>query len=88
MKEAELRPVNSEQLIKLAHLISKHNSVAAPLTWQIGDPSRPFPQEHEFRSGHLLNPKIQSTGPQLVPGKNASQKVAQVSIGTFGNLEY
>lgn len=74
MNEAALRPVNSETLIKLSHQISKHNSVSAPLTWQIGDPSRPFPQEHEFRAGHLLNPKVQSSGPQLLLGKNNAQK--------------
>lgn len=74
MREAELRPVNSEQLIKLAHQISKHNSVSAPLTWQMGDPSRPFPQEHEFRAGHLLNPKTQSAGPAIIPGKSLAQK--------------
>ncbi|KAF1765969.1 hypothetical protein GCK72_005923 [Caenorhabditis remanei] len=74
MSEAALRPVNSEILIKMAHQISKHNSVSAPLTWQIGDPSRPFPQEHEFRAGHLLNQKVQSSGPQLLPGKNVAQR--------------
>ncbi|CAO4365998.1 unnamed protein product [Caenorhabditis nigoni] len=74
MNEAALRPVNSETLIKLSHQISKHNSVSAPLTWQMGDPSRPFPQEHEFRAGQLLNPKIQSSGPQILLGKSSAQK--------------
>uniref|UniRef100_A0A1I7TS29 Mediator of RNA polymerase II transcription subunit 4 n=1 Tax=Caenorhabditis tropicalis TaxID=1561998 RepID=A0A1I7TS29_9PELO len=74
MQEAALRPVNSETLIKLSHQISKHNSVSAPLTWQMGDPSRPFPQEHEFRAGHLLNAKMQALLPQLLPGKNVAQK--------------
>ncbi|CAL2033533.1 hypothetical protein CAEBREN_08307 [Caenorhabditis brenneri] len=74
VKEAHLRPVNSEVLIKLAHQISAHNSISAPFTWQMGDPSRPFPQETEFRAGHLLNPKLQSSGPQLLPGKNVAQK--------------
>ncbi|CAB0012733.1 unnamed protein product [Nesidiocoris tenuis] len=39
------RPVPSEDLIKFAHRISASNAVCAPLTWQPGDPRRPYPTE-------------------------------------------
>ncbi|CAI5441513.1 unnamed protein product [Caenorhabditis angaria] len=67
VREAELRPVNSETVIKMAHQISRSYSVSAPLTWQQGDPSRPFPQESEFRNGWLLNPKPIQNHPTLQP---------------------
>ena len=47
--EADEHPVYSEDIIKYAHQISKNYSVASPNTWQIGDPSRPFPTEAELR---------------------------------------
>lgn len=40
---ANKRPVGSEDLIKFAHRISASNAVCAPLTWQQGDPRRPYP---------------------------------------------
>jgi len=40
---ANKRPVPSEDLIKFAHRISASNAVCAPLTWQQGDPRRPYP---------------------------------------------
>lgn len=40
---ANKRPVPSEELIKYAHRISASNAVCAPLTWQQGDPRRPYP---------------------------------------------
>ena len=40
---ANKRPVPSEELIKFAHRISASNAVCAPLTWQQGDPRRPYP---------------------------------------------
>uniref|UniRef100_A0A1I7XQB5 Mediator of RNA polymerase II transcription subunit 4 n=1 Tax=Heterorhabditis bacteriophora TaxID=37862 RepID=A0A1I7XQB5_HETBA len=36
VRESEARPVNSEEVIRLAHQISKSYSVAAPLYWQQG----------------------------------------------------
>ncbi|CAB3404369.1 unnamed protein product [Caenorhabditis bovis] len=66
VREADLRPVNSETVIKLAHQISRSYSIAAPFTWQLGDPSRPFPQEHEFRNSALINSKPMSSGPHPI----------------------
>jgi len=40
---ANKRPVPSEELIKYAHRISATNAICAPLTWQQGDPRRPYP---------------------------------------------
>uniref|UniRef100_A0A0M3HMG3 Mediator of RNA polymerase II transcription subunit 4 n=1 Tax=Ascaris lumbricoides TaxID=6252 RepID=A0A0M3HMG3_ASCLU len=45
VRQAEAKKVNSEQVIRFANQISKTYSVAAPLFWRIGDPSRPFPTE-------------------------------------------
>lgn len=64
---ANKRPVSSEELIKFAHRISASNAVCAPLTWQQGDPRRPYPTDIEMRlgflgrisdpiNGHLLQP--------------------------------
>nr|BBB06936.1 hypothetical protein [Pieris brassicae] len=47
------RPVPSEELIKFAHRISASNAVSAPLTWQPGDPRRPYPTDLEMRLGML-----------------------------------
>lgn len=57
VRESEAHPVNSEVVIRLAHQISKNYSVSAPLYWQQGDPSRPFPTEPEFRASALAAPR-------------------------------
>lgn len=50
---ANKRPVSSEELIKFAHRISASNAVCAPLSWQQGDPRRPYPTDIEMRLGFL-----------------------------------
>lgn len=50
---ANKRPISSEELIKFAHRISASNAVCAPLTWQQGDPRRPYPTDIEMRLGYL-----------------------------------
>lgn len=50
---ANKRPVPSEELIKYAHRISATNAICAPLTWQQGDPRRPYPTDIEMRLGYL-----------------------------------
>lgn len=50
---ANKRPVSSEELIKFAHRISASNAICAPLTWQQGDPRRPYPTDIEMRLGLL-----------------------------------
>lgn len=50
---ANKQAISSEELIKYAHRISASNTVAAPLTWQQGDPRRPYPTDFEMRSGFL-----------------------------------
>ncbi|XP_074101962.1 mediator complex subunit 4 [Cotesia typhae] len=51
--QANKKPVPSEELIKFAHRISASNAVCAPLTWQQGDPRRPYPTDIEMRLGYL-----------------------------------
>ncbi|XP_014680895.1 PREDICTED: mediator of RNA polymerase II transcription subunit 4-like [Priapulus caudatus] len=53
IQKATKNQVPSEELIKYAHRISASNAVAAPLTWQPGDPRRPYPQDIEMRLGFL-----------------------------------
>ncbi|KAI5748827.1 hypothetical protein M8J76_002299 [Diaphorina citri] len=53
INKANKRPVSSEELIKYAHRISSSNAVCAPLTWQPGDPRRPYPTDIEMRVGFL-----------------------------------
>lgn len=53
ISKANKRPVSSEELIKFAHRISASNAVCAPLTWQQGDPRRPYPTDIEMRLGFL-----------------------------------
>ncbi|EFN89692.1 mediator of RNA polymerase II transcription subunit 4 [Harpegnathos saltator] len=50
---ANKRPVASEELIKYAHRISATNAICAPLSWQQGDPRRPYPTDIEMRLGCL-----------------------------------
>ncbi|XP_019871412.1 mediator of RNA polymerase II transcription subunit 4 isoform X2 [Aethina tumida] len=50
---ANKKPVSSEELIKFAHRISASNAICAPLTWQQGDPRRPYPTDIEMRLGLL-----------------------------------
>lgn len=50
---ANKKPVASEELIKYAHRISASNAICAPLTWQQGDPRRPYPTDIEMRVGWL-----------------------------------
>ena len=50
---ANKKPVASEELIKFAHRISASNAICAPLTWQQGDPRRPYPTDIEMRLGCL-----------------------------------
>ena len=53
INRANKRPVPSEELIKFAHRISASNAICAPLTWQQGDPRRPYPTDIEMRLGFL-----------------------------------
>ncbi|GMS84190.1 hypothetical protein PENTCL1PPCAC_6365 [Pristionchus entomophagus] len=76
MAESEANPVYSEDVIKFAHQISKSYSVAAPQFWQQGDPSRPFPTEHELRQSSIASAK-NSIGPlpnqSNLPSSRSSQ---------------
>ncbi|KAK7603703.1 hypothetical protein V9T40_003702 [Parthenolecanium corni] len=51
--KANKRPVPSEELIKYAHRISSSEAICAPLTWQPGDPRRPYPTDLDMRLGLL-----------------------------------
>ncbi|CAL7934822.1 unnamed protein product [Xylocopa violacea] len=69
---ANKRPVPSEELIKYAHRISASNAICAPLTWQQGDPRRPYPTDIEMRLGYLgrlsdlpLNGQMPGTHPGI-----------------------
>lgn len=45
MRQSEANRVNSETVIRFANQISRTYAVAAPLGWQLGDTSRPYPTE-------------------------------------------
>merc|ERR1719150_2178734 len=57
IERAKENPVSSEELIKYSHRISASNAVCAPLTWQQGDPRRPYPTDIEMRLGFLGRPE-------------------------------
>ncbi|KAF7285833.1 hypothetical protein GWI33_009808 [Rhynchophorus ferrugineus] len=61
--KAKKRPVSSEELIKFAHRISASNAICAPLTWQQGDPRRPYPTDIEMRLGLLGRASDPMNGP-------------------------
>uniref|UniRef100_A0A914RKI2 Mediator of RNA polymerase II transcription subunit 4 n=1 Tax=Parascaris equorum TaxID=6256 RepID=A0A914RKI2_PAREQ len=63
VRQAEAKKVNSEQVIRFANQISKTYSVAAPLFWRIGDPSRPFPTEDR----NCIKPAPRVTAPTTTP---------------------
>ncbi|KAJ8971527.1 hypothetical protein NQ317_016797 [Molorchus minor] len=86
---ANRKPVSSEELIKFAHRISASNAICAPLTWQQGDPRRPYPTDIEMRlgllgrlsdplNGHLLAQQnsmsdLHRPGPGEIPASQQNQ---------------
>ncbi|MFH4978085.1 hypothetical protein AB6A40_004794 [Gnathostoma spinigerum] len=81
IRQAEARKVNSEQVIRFANQISRSYSVAAPLYWQIGDASRPFPTEVELRVSSLAAPRV--SAPTTTP---ALSLLRQPTSSTTGML--
>lgn len=77
IERAKENPVSSEELIKYSHRISASNAVCAPLTWQQGDPRRPYPTDIEMRLGFLGRPETM----QLKSSGNGSQ----YPVGSQGN---
>lgn len=67
INRANRRPVMSEELIKFAHRISASNAVCAPLTWQQGDPRRPYPTDIEMRLGFLGRSDLPLNGHMVPP---------------------
>lgn len=76
IERAKENPVSSEELIKYSHRISASNAVCAPLTWQQGDPRRPYPTDMEMRLGFLGRPETMQ-----LRSSNGSHH----GIGTQGN---
>ncbi|XP_013384208.1 mediator of RNA polymerase II transcription subunit 4 isoform X2 [Lingula anatina] len=75
IKQANQKSIPSEELIKYAHKISSSHAVAAPNTWQPGDPRRPYPTELDMRMGflgRLNNPNFQSQ-----PGLGADPQLSR-----------
>uniref|UniRef100_A0A8D8RP08 Mediator of RNA polymerase II transcription subunit 4 n=1 Tax=Cacopsylla melanoneura TaxID=428564 RepID=A0A8D8RP08_9HEMI len=70
INKANKRPVSSEDLIKYAHRISSSNAVCAPLTWQPGDPRRPYPTDIEMRVGFLGRLNDSPLNGHLLPQQN------------------
>ncbi|KAK6113319.1 Vitamin-D-receptor interacting Mediator subunit 4 family protein [Brugia pahangi] len=58
MRQSEANRVNSETIIRFANQISRTYAVAAPLGWQLGDTSRPYPTEAELRLSALAAPRV------------------------------
>ncbi|XP_022919885.1 mediator of RNA polymerase II transcription subunit 4 [Onthophagus taurus] len=80
INRANKRPVPSEELIKFAHRISASNAVCAPLTWQQGDPRRPYPTDIEMRLGFLGRFSDSNNG-QLLQQPNLSDMHRQGQPG-------
>lgn len=78
IERAKENPVSSEELIKYSHRISASNAVCAPLTWQQGDPRRPYPTDMEMRLGFLGRPETM----QLKGSSNGSHH----GMGAHGNV--
>lgn len=76
INRAQNNKVSSEDLIRYAHRISASNAVAAPLSWDIGDPRRPYPQDIEMRLGFLGR---KSDLPFVPEQPNAANKPVQGS---------
>ncbi|XP_041483271.1 mediator of RNA polymerase II transcription subunit 4-like isoform X2 [Lytechinus variegatus] len=84
IKQAKKGAISSEELIKYAHRISATNAVAAPLTWEPGDPRRPYPTDLEMRMGILGR---LSNLPQ-VSQNGAGGDGAQSAAGATGGLTW
>lgn len=84
VRQAEANRVNSETIIRFANQISRSHSVAAPLGWQLGDPSRPYPTEAEFRASALAAPRVttQTAPPALSLLRQPTASTATMLRGT------
>ena len=81
---AQNRPVSAEDLIRYAHRISSTNAVSAPLSWQQGDPRRPYPTGEPSALHPPYRHPTGSDGRSFVPGT----KVPHSTAPWLGNLQY
>ena len=91
IERANKNPVSSEDLIKYSHRISASNAACAPLTWQQGDPRRPYPTDIEMRLGFLGRPetmllKSSTNGSQFAIGSQLGNNTTPVSSPMVPNI--
>jgi mediator of RNA polymerase II transcription subunit 4 len=91
INQASSRKISSEELIKYAHKISASNAVAAPSTWNIGDPRRPYPTEIDMRASLLaklsdlpFNSHFLHTGPAF--SEFVGRQSAQIGTQQYSGL--
>ena len=78
-------------MIKYSHRISASNAACAPLTWQQGDPRRPYPTDIEMRLGFLGRPetmllKSSANGSQFAIGSQPGNNATPVSSPMVPNI--
>jgi len=65
IKLAEKSNISTDELVRYSYIISRAESVAAPIDWQPGDQRRPFPTEIQMNQGILpaLNDTLKNKDP-------------------------
>ncbi|KAI1705358.1 vitamin-D-receptor interacting mediator subunit 4 domain-containing protein [Ditylenchus destructor] len=82
IRESETNRAFSEDVIRLAHQISKSHSVASSLFWQQGDPGRPFPIESDFAQSAL---QLSRTVPQPQHPFNRQSSTGAIGLTRSGS---
>ncbi|XP_046325963.1 mediator of RNA polymerase II transcription subunit 4-like [Haliotis cracherodii] len=88
ISQASKKAVSSEELIKFAHRISASNAVAAPVTWQPGDPRRPYPTELEMRHGVLAQGTYTDASVSSRPGQLSQDQGTPTTVGASAGLSW
>lgn len=55
IRQSETNRVNSESLIRYSYLITKDYTMISSPYWNIGDKSKPYPNDEMLNSGALAN---------------------------------
>lgn len=79
VRQSERCPIDSEELIKFSHQISRNYSIATPHFWKLGDAQRPFPIEPEFRASRLSAPRSAATAANPTSSTIRPNAVGQIS---------
>lgn len=76
IKLAESSNISTDELIRYSYIISRAESISAPIDWMAGDQRRPFPTEIQMTQGllHASNNETMLANLNQGQGNNANNK--------------